>query len=80
MTDGRTDRQTDGQTDICDSRVAFATENGLMTLKLWPWPILITLNRKTVAEQDLNEFEQKIEKFIIKMEGLNEKMVLYSQY
>ena len=27
MTDGRTDRQTDGQTDICDSRVAFATEN-----------------------------------------------------
>ena len=26
MTDGRTDRQTDGQTDICDSRVAFATE------------------------------------------------------
>ena len=55
-------------------------KNGLMTLKLWPWPIFITLNRKTVAEQDLNEFEQKIEKFIIKMEGLNEKMVLYSQY
>ena len=51
-----------------------------MTLKLWPWPILITLNRKTVAEQDLNEFEQKIEKFIIKMEALIEKMVLYSQY
>ena len=51
-----------------------------MTLKLWPWPIFITLNRKTVAEQDLNEFEQKIEKFIIKMEGLIEKMVLYSQY
>ena len=25
--DRRTDVQTDGQTDICDSRVAFATEN-----------------------------------------------------
>ena len=30
MTDGRTDRQTDGQTDICDSRVAFATENSII--------------------------------------------------
>ena len=25
--DRRTDRQTDGQTDICDSTVAFAIEN-----------------------------------------------------
>ena len=32
MTDGRTDRQTDGQTDICDSRVAFATENVYFSL------------------------------------------------
>ena len=32
MTDGRTDRQTDGQTDICDSRVAFATENKIVDI------------------------------------------------
>ena len=25
--DGQTDRQTDRRTDICDCRVAFATEN-----------------------------------------------------
>ena len=27
---GFADRQTDGQTDICDCRVAFATENTLI--------------------------------------------------
>ena len=30
---GFDDRQTDGQTDICTSRVAFATENNLKSLK-----------------------------------------------
>ena len=70
MTDGRTDRQTDGQTDICDSRVAFATENGLMTLKLWPWPILIILLHDIcVAIQDLIKFDQKSENLIRKMSG-----------
>ena len=33
ISDGLTDRQTDGQTDICDSRVAFATENSEMEIK-----------------------------------------------
>ena len=42
--DGLTDRQTDGQTDICDCRVAFATENyrfWLVVLKLYLLPFQI---------------------------------------
>ena len=34
LTDGWTDRRTDGQTDICTSRAAFAAENEIQSERI----------------------------------------------
>ena len=39
-----------------------------MTLKLWPWPIIIILHGICVVIQDLTKFDQKSEKIDQKYE------------
>ena len=48
-------------------------KNGPMTLKLWPWPILIILHNICVAIQDLTK---NVKNWSEKWVGLDEKMVL----